>query len=142
MGEPDDFGAGERLTQAGDGGEGWDDVAEGAEADDEETRIRHAGPCGWHREASAWNDPWDRRRWLRECRGERRRRVRERSRRCSRCLWRGRRGAILRGVFRRWVRGKSRCSPRSGERAREGRGLAHRELACSGLSEGGRWNRN
>jgi|SRR5580704_1879835 len=44
--EPDDFGARERVAQAGDGGKGVDDVAEGAEADDEETRLRHAGPCG------------------------------------------------------------------------------------------------
>jgi hypothetical protein len=55
MREPDDFGSRERVAQAGDGGKSVDDVAEGTEAHDEETRLRHAGPCGWRQEASAWN---------------------------------------------------------------------------------------
>src|ERR1700675_4476038 len=141
MGEPDNFGARERIAEAGDGGKGVDNVAEGAEAHDEKTRLRHAGPCGWHRVASAWNDLWDRRRWLRGCRGGRRRRARGRCRRCSRCPWRERWDAILRAIFRRSVRGKSRRSPRPGGRRREGRGLVRREWGGQGLSAGERWSR-
>ena len=61
MGEPDDFGARKCGAKSGDGGKGVDDIAERAEADDEDTRLRHAEPCGSCRRASAWSGLSDRR---------------------------------------------------------------------------------
>src|ERR1700721_422687 len=90
--KPNNFCAWESFTQCRNSGECVHDIAERAEAQNQETGFRQAAPCGRIREDRAWSDPWDRRRWQRGCRDERRWRVPARCPRCSRSLWHERPG--------------------------------------------------
>src|SRR5580692_7098467 len=102
--DPDDFCAWKSLAKSGDRGKRVHDVAESAEAHDQKARLRHAAPCERTLRDHAWNDLWDRRRWRLGCRDAERSLVRELFPRCSRFLWRERRGGDLRGATRRSVR--------------------------------------
>src|SRR3984885_14611998 len=87
--------SGKCIAQRGGGGQGVDYVAERAEADEEEARVRHCRRDAGARVVRAWNAAWDRRRSRPGCRAGRLVRVREPCQRCSPCLWRGRLVAVL-----------------------------------------------
>src|SRR6266699_1509212 len=57
--EPNDFSFRKRLTQAGDGRKSLNDISKRTEADNQESRLRHAAPCEWIRAVRESSDPWD-----------------------------------------------------------------------------------
>src|SRR5260370_25327882 len=125
MGHPNDFSFRKRLAQASDSGKGVDNISEGTKTHNQEALFRHAAPCEWTPEVLAWNDPWRHQRWPRGCRAERQQRAPARSRRCSRCLWRGHPGAALSQDLLRWVRPRAPRNPRSATRPLFVRGHFH-----------------